>query len=208
MRTLSIKKVLYDAEGHLLSDQDAAALKTAFNYRLYLGNEFADQDSLEPADMYTYYVKGPGPNSEYCKWDKANQEFVPLHVTTFDEFKNLSEDDQRAGTFTTSIYGAISKIPAGYTVEVRDLIVGTKYKIEEPDREIPKGYTRCDGDGYVRTDTDPDYIYYTDGEGVYGQHPYPEEGDAHTAEPISDTIASKTETPQIEIRNQEGWGLT
>ena len=207
MRTMTFKKVLYDSEGHLLTDAQAAELKAEFSFRLYLGNEFADQENLLPADMYTYYVKGPGPDSEYCKWDKVNKKFVPLGVRTFDEFKTLSEDDQRAGTFTTSIYGAISKIPAGYTVEVRDLIVGTKYKVEEPDREIPKGYTRCDADGYVRMDTEGGpVVYYTDDEGVYGQHTA--EGNTETAEPISDTIANKTETPQIEIRNQEGWGLT
>ncbi|MBR3124054.1 MAG: LPXTG cell wall anchor domain-containing protein, partial [Mogibacterium sp.] len=37
---------------------------------------------------------------------------------------------------------------------------------------------------------------------------HPEAGNTNTAEPISDTIADKTESPKIEIRNQEGWGLT
>ena len=206
MRTLSLKKVLYDTTGNQLSDEQAAQVTDTFTFRLYLGNEFADQDNLLPADMYTYYVKGPGPDHNYCKWDKANKKFVSLGVNTFEGFKNLSEAEQRAGTFTTSMYGTISKIPAGYTVEVRDLIVGTKYKVEELDREIPKGYTRRDKDGYVRTDLDGgNVVYYTD-QGTYGRHP--EAGNTVTAEPISDTIASKTESPNIEIRNQEGWGLT
>ena len=204
MRTLSFEKVLYDSTGKRLTDTEAAEVAAAFNFRLYLGNEFAEQENLLPADMYTYYIKGP--DHDYYKWDKANQKFVSLGVNTFDAFKNLSEADQRAGTFTTSMYGAISKIPAGYTVEVRDLIVGTRYKIEEPDREIPKGYTRRDSDGYVRMDTvGGPVVYYTD-EGTYGQHP--EAGNTRTAEPISDTIADKTESPMIEVRNQEGWGLT
>ncbi|MBE6009164.1 MAG: LPXTG cell wall anchor domain-containing protein [Lachnospiraceae bacterium] len=203
MRTVSFKKVLYDTEGKILSDEQATQIKDVFTFRLYLGNEFADQENLLPANMYTYYVKGPDGN--YCKWDKAHQEFVSLDVGTFEEFKALSEVEQDAGTFTTSMYGSVSKIPAGYTVEVRDLIVGTKYKIEEPDRELPRGYTRRDSDGYVRTDTNPDVVYYTE-EGTYGQHPT--EGNTITAEPISDTIASKTESPMIEIRNQQGWGLT
>ena len=197
MRTLSFKKVLYDSEGHRLTDEQAAQNTDTFTFRLYLGNEFADQDNLLPADMYTYYVKGPGPDSEYCKWDKVNKKFVSLGVNTFEGFKNLSEAEQRAGTFTTSMYGSISRIPAGYTVEVRDLIVGTKYKVEELDREIPKGYTRRDKDGYVRKDTaGGPVVYYTDDEGVYGQHTA--EGNTETAEAISDTIANKTETPQIE----------
>ena len=207
MRTLSFEKVLYDTNGQRLSDVDAAKVKAAFNFRLYLGNEFAEQENLLPADMYTYYVKGP--DHTYCKWDKADKKFVSLGegVDTFEEFKSLSEDDQRAGTFTTSMYGSISKIPAGYTIEVRDLIVGTKYKIDEPDRELPKGYTRRDKDGYVRMDTaGGPVVYYTDGEDIYGRHP--EDGNTITAEPISDTIADKTESPYVEIRNQEGWGLT
>ncbi|MBR4164124.1 MAG: hypothetical protein IKR11_11425 [Solobacterium sp.] len=204
MRTVSFEKVLYDSTGERLMDEQAAQIKSTFSFRLYLGNEFADQENLLPADMYTYYIKGP--DNKYCKWDKTNQKFVSLNVETYEQFKTLSEADQRAGTFTTSMYGSISKIPAGYTVEVRDLIVGTKYKIEEPDREIPKGYTRRDSDGYVRTDLDEgNVVYYTES-GTYGRHP--EQGNTITAEPISDTIADKTESPKIEIRNQEGWGLT
>ncbi len=205
MRILSLKKELYDSNGEPLSDEAVANVKDAFSFRLYLGNEFADQDNLSPADMYTYYVKGL--DGKYCKWDKASKKFVSLGVSTFEDFKNLSEDEQRLGTFTTSMYGSISKIPAGYTVEVHDLVVGTKYKVEEPDREIPRGYTRRDSDGYVRTDlADGNVVYYTDNDGTYGRHP--EEGNTVTAEPISDTIADKTETPVIEIRNQKGWGLT
>ena len=204
MRTVSFEKVLYDTNGQRLTDEEAAQITSAFTFRLYLGNEFADQENLLPADMYTYYIKGPDQN--YCKWDKASGKFISLGVGTFEEFRSLSEAEQRAGTFTTSMYGSISKIPAGYTIEVRDLIVGTKYKIDEPDRELPKGYTRRDSDGYVRTDlAGGEVVYYTD-DGTYGQHP--EAGNTITAEPISDTIVDKTESPMIEIRNQEGWGLT
>lgn len=204
MRTVSFKKVLYDSEGELIPDAQAAKIEALFSFRLSLGNEFADQNNLSLADMYTYYVKGPDNN--YCKWDKESKNFVSLGVDTFELFRGLPEADQRAGTFTTSMYGSISKIPAGYTVEVRDLVVGTKYKIEEPDREIPKGYTRRDSDGYVRTDLpDGPVVYYTE-DGTYGRHPA--EGNTFTAEPISDTITDKTESPVIEIRNQEGWGLT
>lgn len=69
MRTLSFEKVLYDTNGHRLSDEDAAKVKAAFNFRLYLGNEFAEQENLLPADMYTYYIKGP--DHTYCRWDKT-----------------------------------------------------------------------------------------------------------------------------------------
>ena len=109
--------------------------------------------------MYSYYVKAPG--GSYCRWNQANQQFDPLGITQFEGSGGLEEYLNRASSaeksaivFTTSLNGAIAHIPAGYTVEVRDLIVGTKYKVDEPDREIPKGYTRRDSDGYVRTDLD------------------------------------------------------
>ena len=208
MRTLEFKKVLYDTEGHLMNDAAAANVSSTFNFRLYLGNEFADENNLSLADKYSYYVKDP--QGYYGRWDSATQTFTRLEgIDTFEEFLNLPEDVQRSATYTTSINGAISKIRAGYTVEVRDLIVGSKYKVEERDGEIPRGYTRRDSDGYVRTDLGPDgvdYVYYTEN-GTYGRHVLTDSSTT-TAEAISDTIASKTDSPKIEIRNQEGWGLT
>ena len=83
--------------------------------------------------------------------------------------------------------GTISKIPAGYTVEVRDLIVGTKYKVEERAEEIPRGYTLRLLDGYTRTDTESE--------------------EKHGTTPISDVLEPE-ESPKIDVRNQKGWGLT
>ena len=82
--------------------------------------------------------------------------------------------------------GAISKIPADHTVEVRGLIVGTHYKVEERTTEIPKGYTRRLSDGYTRMDG---------GEEKFETDWY------------SDTI-EVDESPEVEVRNQKGWGLT
>ena len=210
MRTLSFKKVVYDTEGHPMSDEDTAKISARFRFRLSLGNEFADENKLDPANKYSYYVKDP--NGKYCRWNSAGQRFDSLDITEFEGdgglekyLETASSAEKSAVVFTTSMNGWISNIPAGYTVEVRDLIVGTKYKVDEPDREIPRGYTRRDNNGYVRTDLDKEYVYYTDG-GVYGRHPAAD--NKITAEPIIDTINDKTESPKIEIRNQEGWGLT
>ena len=200
MRTLSFKKAVYDSEGKLVPPGLADKIQAAFTFRLYLGNEFADENSLDLANMVSYHVKDR--QGHYCRWDVPTQKFVSLNKK---DFSQLSDAEKKAATFTTSMNGTISKIPADYTVEVPELIVGTKYKVEERDGEIPKGFTRRDSDGYVRTDTSPDYVYYTT-EGIYGRHP--EAGNTITAEPISDSIVSKTESPEIEIRNQEGWGLT
>ena len=211
MRDLSFTKLVYDSEGNPIPDNQLENINAKFNFRLYLGDEFSDENDLALANMYSYYVKAPG--GSYCRWNSADQCFEELGITDFEGSDGLEEYLSTASNavkssivFTTSLNGAIANIPAGYTVEVRDLIVGTKYKLDEPDREIPKGYTRREGDGYVRTDLDVNYVYYTDEEGIYERHPA--EGNRKTAEPISDTIIDKTESPKIEVRNQEGWGLT
>ena len=211
MRDLSFTKLVYDSEGNPIPDNQLENINAKFNFRLYLGDEFSDENDLALANMYSYYVKAPG--GSYCRWNSADQCFEELGITNFEGSGGLEEylstassAEKSAIVFTTSLNGAIANIPAGYTVEVRDLIVGTKYKVDEPDREIPKGYTRREGDGYVRTDLDVNYVYYTDEEGIYGKHPA--EGNRKTAKPISDTIIEKTESPKIEVRNQEGWGLT
>ena len=211
MRTLSFEKVVYDTDGTPMTPEQTANVSAKFSFRLYLDNEFADQNNLSPANMYHYYVKAP--DGSYCRWNSEAQRFDPLDITYFEgsggleEYLNgASSTEKSTVVFTTSMNGSITNIPAGYTVEVRDLIVGTKYKIDEPDRELPKGYTRRDADGYVRTDlAGGSVVYYTD-EGTYGRHP--EADNTITAEPVSDTIVDKTESPNIEIRNQDGWGLT
>ncbi|MCR5264356.1 MAG: fibro-slime domain-containing protein, partial [Clostridiales bacterium] len=214
MRTLEIKKDVYGTDGQPLTDEERAALTAGFTFRLYLGNEFADVNDLPLADMYSYYVKDPDGN--YCRWNSAAKGFDTIvpNIAAFEGNGGLGEYlaartalEKAAIVFTTSMNGSISNIPAGYTVEVRDLVVGTQYMVEERDREIPKGFTRCEGDGYVRTDlSEGDYIYYTSG-GVYDKHLLADDNTT-TAEPVRDTIRSKTESPRIDIRNQEGWGLT
>ena len=211
MRALSFTKVVYDSEGNPMTPDETAKVSAKFNFRLYLGNEFSDEKNLSPANKYSYYVKGP--DKSYCRWNSANQKFESLGITDFEGegglekyLEGVTSAEKSTIVFTTSLNGSISNIPAGYTVEVRDLIVGTKYKVDEPDRELPRGYTRCDSDGYVRTDlAEGPCVYYTKDD-VYGRHPL--KGNRITAEPVSDTIVDKTETPIIEIRNQEGWGLT
>ena len=186
VRTLSITKKLYDVDGQTLLHFDPKAGekedKTLFDFRLYLGDENSSADSIPAAGMCSYHVKDA--QGDYCRWDADGQSFVSLGKK---QLNALSEDEKAQATFHTSMNGAISKIPADHTVEVRDLIVGTKYKVEERDDEIPKGYTLRLGDGYTRVDGDN---VVTNG-----------------TTPISGTIQAG-EDPEIEIRNQKGWGLT
>lgn len=178
MRQLKITKRLYDTEGERMYDSADTAV---FTFRLYLGSENASESQLPLADMYEYCViDGVG---NYCIWNAVEQKFNSLGKT---DYSTLTDSEKEAATFQTSMNGSISKIPVDYSVEVRNLVIGTKYKVEERDWEIPKGYTRRDSDGYTRVDLEPD-----DEKGV----------------PYTDTI-KKDEDPEIEVRNQEGWGLT
>lgn len=185
MRELAITKKLYNVDGQTeltYPDND-----TLFRFRLYLGTENADEANLPLANLYPYFVKDTEGN--YCKWDTAEQKFVSLGITDYTALKTyldtLSSTEKEAIIFRTSMNGTISKIPAGYTVEVRDLIVGTKYKVEERADEIPRGYTLRLRDGYTRTDTGVEY----------------------GTTPILDVL-EPDESPKIDVRNQKGWGLT
>ncbi len=180
MRSLRITKRLFDVDG--VTPLHYPDNNTTFSFRLYLGNENADPDSLPLAYLYVYHVLDDDGN--YCRWDIGLQEFVSLGTG---DYASLTEEQKESATFTSSMYGSISRIPADYTVEVRNLIIGTQYKVEERGYEVPRGYTLRTGDGYTRVDVDPDI--------TTGDTPY------------TGTMM-REETPEIEVRNQKGWGLT
>lgn len=190
VRTLSITKRLYDTDG--TTELTYPNPETPFIFRLYLGDENANANDLPAASLYPYYVKDTA--GHYCRWDAGDKKFVSLgdDITTYEALQqyfrdnNWTDAQKESVIFRTSMNGQISKIPAGYTVEVRGLIISSQYEVEERDREIPKGYTRREADGYVRVDTDPNIPQST---------------------PYTDTIATG-EDPEIEVRNQKGWGLT
>ena len=187
MRTLTITKKLYDVDGKtaLVYPQDS----TLFTFRLYLGNENADAANLPLANLYSYFVKDPQGN--YCRWNTAEQKFESLGFKDYSELSGylagLSGAEKESVIFKTSMNGSVSKIPADYIIEVRDLIVGTQFKVEERDEEIPRGYTLRLNDGYQRLDTVPQQNTQTT--------------------PISGTI-QVNEDPRILVSNQKGWGLT
>ena len=173
MRTLTITKKLFEADGETPITGDP----TGFNFRLYLGGE--NDTELKAANMQDYCVKDPEGN--YCMWDVPSQSFVSLGKTGYEE---LTEDERIAATFTTSPNGSISKIPADYKVEVRDLLVGTRFRVEELTSEIPAGYAFL---AYLR-DKDS-YIVI--------------EGDTENSGIIRDN-----QSPAIEVHNKRGFGLT
>ena len=172
IRTLNITKKLFDADGEEVKD-DA----TGFSFRLYLGGENDAQP--EVAGFQDYYVKDPDGN--YCEWDVDAQGFRSLGKK---DFSRLSEAEREDAVFQTSPNGAISKIPAGYHVEVRDLLVGTRFRVEERAGDIPVGYT------FIRYERDGASYIVT-------------EGDTVNAGMIRDN-----DSPAIEIHNRRGLGIT
>ncbi len=132
IRTLSIHKELHDEKGQLLyADQD----KTTFSFRLYLTNGADDWDKLALANMVKYRVRDRYDN--LCKWDVDSGTFVSIGK---EKYKELTQKEKNLVTFETSINGQISRIPAGFTVEVPGLPVGTIFKVVERENEIPLGY--------------------------------------------------------------------
>ncbi len=196
MRTLNISKSLYSTDGSTQLHYDATEAekdnnqedRTLFEYRLYLGGENVDPNNLPGAMLYPYYVKNR--DEYYCRWDADSQSFKSLGIDDFSQLQNyldtLTSEQRENIVFITSPNGSITKIAADYTVEVRDLVIGTQWKVEERDGDIPAGYTRRESDGYVRKDLSPNVKQST---------------------PISGTMGAN-DSPQLEIQNQKGWGLT
>ena len=172
LRNLSITKTLFREDGvtPIPFEEDS----TAFTFRLYLASEF---DTLDSANMQPYHVRDAEGN--YCRWDAQTQMFVSLGKTVYGE---LTDAEKAAATFTTSIYGTISRIPATYTVELRQLLAGTQFRVQERPTEIPDGYSF---QKYIYNGTVSDAPAYT---GIF------------------DTIGFDAD-PEVEICNLKGWGL-
>lgn len=138
IRTVSFKKILWDENGidggQQLHNDDAR-----FDFRLYFGSEHDTNADLKLANMHIYHVKDEDGN--YCKWDSAAGNFVKIADNATD-YSALTLAQKKLTCFTTSMYGAISKIPAFYTVEIRQVLAGSKFEVEERYDEIPDGFSR------------------------------------------------------------------
>lgn len=140
LRTLTITKRLYAEDGVTeLQSDDPSNTSTyddsLFNFRLYLGEE------LDYYRLGQYHVKDP--NGNYCVYDNTIQRFVSTGISDYD---SLTEEQKMLTTFTTSPSGAVSNIPAQYSIEIRGLLPETKFKVVERDSEIPDGYARTSYD--------------------------------------------------------------
>ncbi|MCR5782278.1 MAG: hypothetical protein K6G90_06015 [Clostridia bacterium] len=174
LKNLSVTKRLYDEKGNRLSVADDP---TGFRFRVYMG------EGLDYYRMDSYYIRDP--DGYYCKYDPDTQQFISLGISDFAVLSAAGNEDllDRA-TFTTSPSGAIDKIPADYTFEIRNILVGTEFKIEERKSDIPKGYSLIQ---YLREDNS--YL--------------PNDGNQ-----INSGIVRDRQSPHVIVENVRGFGLT
>ncbi len=170
INVLTVEKRLYQADGVTEILNDSAV----FAFRVYFAGQFDDECTA--ANMVTYHVRDAQGN--YCSWSQANG-FQSIGVSDFD---SLTKQQRDAVSFTTSMNGSVSKIPVGCTVEFRDRLVGTKYKVEERDYEIPDGFS-------FQT-----YVIHEGSDTI------------NTTSVIEKTMVKGVD-PRVEVRNIKGWGL-
>ena len=178
LRTITIEKWLYDESGarRIYYPDDT----TMFQFRLYLASEF--EEAAELAYMHTYHVKDQ--DGCYCRWDVELQALVKIG-DGIQNYEDLTDEQKAQASFTTSIYGTISNIPADHTIEIRNVLVGTLFRVVERPWEIPDGYSF------------QKYIY----NGVDSGNPA-EDG-------IEDVVGAEGTAydPSVVACNIKGWGL-
>jgi len=184
LRTLYIQKKLYKEDG--VTEIHSSECNESFNFRLYLSGEFGpditeSNKGSYAAYMYKYHVLDEQGN--YCEWVAGeNGGFRSIGVK---DHSLLTAEQKEKVSFQTSMNGSISKIPAGYTVEVKGLMVGSHYMVEERDDEVPDGYSRRD--------------YYF----------YPKQSvDTYTVsnDPVNETMGDNRD-PKVIVNNLKGYGL-
>ncbi|MBP5303667.1 MAG: hypothetical protein J6Z00_02100 [Clostridia bacterium] len=173
LRTFSVQKVVRDNNGTVL---DQSQDKSTFSFRLYLSN--GSDDTLVAANMVKYYVTDE--DGYICSWDASSGRLVPTEYTSYE---SLTAVQKAAVTFETSMYGAISRIPVGYSVNVPNLPVGTKFQLIERPTEIPDGY---------------EWVSYEREVGTY----HAEDGDT-----LNSGWVRANESPKMYVNNRRGWAL-
>ena len=178
--SLNITKELYKKQGNQEPEKiDVSNIdpleEQKFEYRLEIKTPYDSDFSY--VSVGTYHVKDP--EGYYCRWDDDTGQFVrirnaaagyPNGTQDFDELtKDITDAngdvvhrDRFFATFETGLNGSMSGIPAYYTVEIRNLIPGTQYRVVERPNETPDGYKfyqyqndELDAQGHPVTHTDP-----------------------------------------------------
>ena len=189
-QNLQIRKRLWfrrDEASPIQAEGDQRKTSAPFNFRLYFGTEFDDNPN-DPAYIYSYHVIDT--EGDYCKRNtETNGKFEKIEQGK--KYEELTDEQKRLATFHSGTGGSISEIPAYYTVEIRDVLVGSPYRIAELGSEMPDGFE------YWRYMIEE---YETEPSGV---------GEA--ASPAQDTGISSTvkdgKTSLVYVDNIKGFGL-
>ena len=186
LRTLYIQKKLYKEDG--VTEIHSSECNESFNFRLYLSGEFGpditeSNKGSYAAYMYKYHVLDEQGN--YCEWVAGeNGGFRSIGVK---DHSLLTAEQKEKVSFQTSMNGSISKIPAGYTVEIHGLMIGSHFMVEERGYEIPDGYSLRSYDYYeMNTNANPTQ--------------------ADLSNPVSKSILAE-QTPKVVVNNLKGYGL-
>ena len=194
IKDLYFKKKLVDAEGQPITDDE-----TTFNFRLYLSSVALNEDEIPLANMYKYYVLSP--DKKICRFDPAAANFAATEYEysreNIQKIKNgeitgLLPDDV---TFYTSGFGAISGIPADYTVVVPGLPIGAVFKVTE---DIKPGYGLLKYEQILGTITNEDQ----------STTPIPSYQHYESNEDENVGLVYAAQDPRMEVVNQKGFGLT
>ena len=98
--------------------------------------------------MERYYITDP--DGYYVVWRPETGVYERYNIGTdespvyVDKVTDLTSEQKAEITNYSSRFGSIANIPAGYTVKIPGILVGTKFRVEELDYEIPVGYDLID----------------------------------------------------------------
>ncbi len=193
IKDLMVTKKLLDEDNQEVTDDPAT-----FSFRLSLSSVGVSADQIPLANMYNYYVLSPDKN--FCRYDSATRGFAETDISYSRANLKAIKDGEIPGinaddvTFKTSGFGAISGIPAGYTICVPGLPVGSVFKITED----PKtgyglmGYERVMGSKILEDHTEEEIPSYMEYDG----------------NPLNIGKVIAEENPQMEVHNRKGYGIS
>lgn len=196
LRSLTVKKILHGKNGVLTAEDDP----TTFRFRLYLGNE------LSPYSTDIYYVKDP--EGHYCRREYG--EWVPSQYTVFSDIPaaDIGDYDYESGP-----WGTMDDIPSQYSIEIRDLLPDTRFKVEERPSDLPLGYDLgyyphsgdpYSGEGAPRSFVDYERILDSAKNPTYDLDPDPT---APTLGYNQGRIIESSDA-SMNVHNRKGWGVS
>ena len=196
IKDLYVTKKLLDENNQEITNDPAT-----FSFRLSLSSVDVSADDIPKANMAKYFVLSP--NKKVCRYDSAHQTFSETAIEADGSFSSLLKDlsdgpvdgvNYDDVVFRTSGFGAISGIPAGYTIVVPGLPVGAVFKVTE---DVKSGYGLM---GYERVMGEK-----ISGDNIHTDIPSYMEYDNN---PLNIGKVIVDSDPRMEVHNRKGYGLT